>query len=543
MIGVFSKEKRNKSSLLLQKKKESKQKSAEGKQKDSKTNENNYLPLERTVSSDDASTFGWQGLGKREIRFDDNIKEYVYEVTEPELTEEDQSILEQLTRIFRLQTDIDVSESEDHDKGSLLKETLDTIIETSHIPITESQKDTVYYYLFRDFLGYGKIDSFMHDDNIEDISCDGINVPIFIYHRNYESIRTNVVFTDDNELTSFVIKLSQICGKQISIYEPIVDGKLPDGSRLQATLGKTVTKNSTFTIRRFRANPLTPIDLIGNNTISLDMISYFWLIMEYGCSILFCGGTASGKTTLLNALSLFIPPSFKIVSIEDTREINLPHENWIAGTSRTGFINSEKEKSSKDIDMFDLIKAALRQRPRVIIVGEVRGKEAYTLFQAMATGHLSYSTVHASDIQTLIQRLESPPISLPRTLLTSLDVIVFLNAVTTAKGKVERRVKSVVEIIKLDPESQRLISVTPFTWVSPMDDRFEYHGGSHILEKIKRDRGWSDEQLQKELEQRKQILTWMKKHNLRSYKEVGHVVAEYKKDPDALMAKVRADTI
>jgi len=160
--------------------------------------------------------------------------------------------------------------------------------------------------------------------------------------------------------------------------------------------------------------------------------------------------------------------------------------------------------------MFDLIKAALRQRPRVIIVGEVRGKEAYTLFQAMATGHLSYSTVHASDIQTLIQRLESPPISLPRTLLTSLDVIVFLNAVTTAKGKVERRVKSVVEIIKLDPESQRLISVTPFTWVSPMDDRFEYHGGSNILEKIKRDRGWSDEQLQKELEQRKQILTWMK---------------------------------
>jgi flagellar protein FlaI len=179
-----------------------------------------------------------------------------------------------------------------------------------------------------------------------------------------------------------------------------------------------VTRGSTFTIRRFRENPLTPVDLINFKSLSLDMAAYFWMAIENGASVLFCGGTASGKTTALNALSLFIPPAHKIITIEDTREISLPHKNWIAGTTRQGFSSSEDTKTGKDIDMFDLIRAALRQRPKVVMVGEVRGKEAYSLFQAMATGHTSYSTVHASTIHTLIQRLENPPISLPRALLT-----------------------------------------------------------------------------------------------------------------------------
>jgi len=424
-----------------------------------------------------------------------------------------------------------------------LEYTLDKLIEKNKLTLEGYSKDNIFYYIFQEFIGYGKIDVFLNDDGIEDISCDGQGVPIFIYHRKYDSIRTNVMFDNDDEVDSFVVKLAQICGKQISIYEPIVDGKLPDGSRLQTTLGKTVTQSSTFTIRRFRDNPLTPIDLINSNTLSVEMASYFWLTMDYGTSVLFCGGTASGKTTLLNALSLFIPASFKIVSVEDTREINLPHENWIAGTTRSGFSSSEENKSGKDIDMFDLIRASLRQRPRVIIVGEVRGKEAYTLFQAMATGHLSYSTVHASDIQTLIQRLESPPISLPRALLTSLDAIVFVKAITTADGKVSRRVTNTVEIIKLDPESKRLISVTPFSWVSPLDDRFVYNGGSNILDKIRKEKGWGVDELNKELSNRKQVLEWMGKNNIRSYRQVGKIVAEYKKDPEAVLEKSQKNIV
>jgi flagellar protein FlaI len=401
-------------------------------------------------------------------------------------------------------------------------------------------KDKIFYHIFREFIGYGKIDILMGDEGIEDISCDGHHVPIFIYHKKYEAISTNIRFEDADELDSFVVRLSQICGKQISIYSPIVDGKLPDGSRLQTTLAKTVTKGSTFTIRKFRADPFTPIDLIGYNTLSVDMAAYFWMVIENGASILFCGGTASGKTSSLNALSLFIPASHKIVSIEDTREVSLPHDNWIAGTTREGFASSEENKTGKDIDMFDLIRAAMRQRPRVIIVGEVRGKEAYNLFQAMATGHTSYATVHASTIHTLIQRLENPPISLPRALLTSLDVIVFQNAVDIG-GKAIRRITSVTEVVKLDPDTNQLIFMEPFSWVSKTDDRFESSGTSKILNNIRLQNDWTEEQLNKELENRMLILEWMKKKNIRSYKEVGRIVSDYHKYPDVLLKKAKGE--
>jgi len=529
---VLLEKKEKESSITQGKKREGLLQRSKRKQKEQKPHS---VPFKKSVS--------WKDLAQKEILFDEQIKEHVYTISEPLLSSEEKELKKTLIRIFRIQTDIDVYDIDETKKVESLTKTLEEIISANHLEVSSSSKDKIFYYIIRDFIGYGKIDVLMHDDEIEDISCDGKNVPIFVYHRKYESIRSNIEFNDDEKLNSFVVKLAQICGKQISIYEPIIDGKLPDGSRLQATLAKTVTASSTFTIRRFREKPLTPIDLINSNTLSLDMVAYFWLILEYGSSILFCGGTASGKTTMLNAMSLFIPGSFKIVSVEDTREINLPHENWIAGTTRTGFSTSEKDKSTKDIDMFDLIKAALRQRPRVIIVGEVRGKEAYVLFQAMATGHLSYSTVHASDIQTLIQRLESPPISLPRTLLTSLDVLVFLNAINTLEGTVERRVKSVVEIIKLDPGSQRLISVTPFSWISPADDRFERHGGSNILEKIRHEKGWNTEELEAELNRRKKVLTWMQKKNVHSYTDVGNIVSTYKKDAEGVLKKIEKDEL
>jgi len=382
----------------------------------------------------------------------------------------------------------------------------------------------------------------MHDDEIEDISCDGHGMPIFIFHNKLESITSNISFTESESLDSYVVRLSQMCGKQISVYEPIVDGKLADGSRLQTTLGKTVTNHSTFTIRKFREDPLTPIDLISNGTMSLHMAAYFWMAIEQSSSILFCGGTASGKTTTLNALSLFLPSAYKIVSIEDTREINLPHENWIAGTTRTGFSSNEASKTGKDVNMFDLVRVALRQRPQAIIVGEVRGKEAYVLFQAMTTGHLSYSTVHASNLHALIQRLENPPISLPRVLLTALDLVVFLNSVTI-KGVPARRVSNVHEIIKLDPETNRLVTMTPFHWVSEIDDRFETNIGSNVFNKIKTQNGWNDDELQKELNNRMVILEWMERKNLRSYREVGRIVSEYKKNPESVLKKIKGDKV
>lgn len=493
-----------------------------------------------TTMVNEKKGFGWKGLGERRILYDTERKDYIYEITEPQLTEEQENIKEKLITLFKKYADIDVYDSDIKQKRASLEKALDKIIHDHQLKLEQPAKDNVFYYIFREFIGYGRIDVLMNDPDIEDISCDGHEIPIFLFHKDYESIKTNVVYRNADELDSFVVKLSQMCGKQISVYEPVVDGKLADGSRLQTTLGRTITMRSTFTIRRFREDPLTPIDLIDNNTMSIDLAAYFWLTIEKGCSILFCGGTASGKTTSLNALSLFVPASFKIVSIEDTREINLPHENWIAGTTRTGFTSTETMKTGRDIDMFDLIRVALRQRPRVIIVGEVRGKEAYTLFQAMTTGHLSYSTVHASDMHSLIQRLENPPISLPRALLTSLDMIVFLNSVTV-KGVPVRRITNVTEILELDAGTNRLVTMSPFEWVAENDDRFKNNGMSRLLYKIRLQNGWSDEQLQQELRNRIQVLDWMRKKKLRSYTDVGRIVSAYTKDPNSVLLQMKRD--
>jgi flagellar protein FlaI len=488
------------------------------------------------------TNFGWNGLGSREIKYNKDRDEYIYAVTEPQLSIAEQEILQRLIYLFSIIVTVDVEGISIQKRSKYLEEALRKIIKDNHIKITQDQENRIFYHIYREFIGYGKIDILMHDDVIEDISCDGINIPVFIYHRELETIRTNIVFTSSEELDNYVVKLAQICGKQISVYDPIVDGKLEDGSRLSVTLSKTVTKDSNFTIRRFRDEPFTPIDLLLTNTMNLDMAAYFWLAIENNSSILFCGGTASGKTTTLNALALFIPASHKIVSIEDTREVNLPHENWIAGTTRTGFSQSEERRTGKDIDMFDLTRAALRQRPKVIIVGEVRGREAYTLFQAMTTGHLSYSTVHAGDIRTLIQRLESPPINLPRSLLTALDMVVFLNSVTVDKKPV-RRITTVMEIIRLDSGTNRLITFTPFSWVLEGNDEFKHDEGSRILSRIKNQNGWSDSQLDTELKTRKNILRWMLNNNIRSYQEVTQIIADFHKNPAKIMALIQRDGI
>lgn len=510
-------------------------------QSNTETSTGVVLELEKKIEIIEEQTgFGWKKQGTKRIIYDHTNHEFKFEIIEPLLKEEEKQTKNEIAHLFRMLADINTFDITYEEKQKFLEETIEHIISDNHIEVDEASKDTIFYYIFRDFLGYGRIDILMHDDGIEDISCDGPETPIFIHHRKYEAIETNIYFDSEPELNAFLVRLCQVSGKQISVFAPIVDGKLPDGSRLQATLARTVTKGSTFTIRKFKETPLTPIDLIEYNSMSTEMAAYFWMAIEDGASILFCGGTASGKTTALNALMLFIPSSHKIISIEDTREVNIPHKNWIAGTTRKGFAVSDENKTGKDIDMFDLIRAALRQRPRVIIVGECRGKEAYSLFQAMATGHTAYATVHASTIHTLIQRLENPPIELPRALLTSLDIIVFQNAVDIG-GKMVRRMTSITEIIKLDTDTNQLIFMAPYTWLSKTDDRFESAGSSKILNRIKQQNDWTDEQLVQELNNRILVLEWMRRKKIKSYKKFGSIIDEYKKFPERILELVARD--
>jgi flagellar protein FlaI len=467
------------------------------------------------------------------------LHEYSYEVIEPLLDSKELEILNLVERKFIEEVLEGLHDKTKEERVEYLKKEVNRIIEELDLKVKKLSKEKIHYYCIRDLIGYGKIDVLMIDTMIEDISCDGPKVPIYIYHRAYGSMKTNLIFEDEKELDRFVIMLAQKCGKHISVASPMVDATIPDGSRLQATLAREVTtRGSSFTIRRFRANPLTPADLVKFGTLSAEMVAYCWLAIQYGESMLISGGTASGKTTTLNAILLFIPPQMKIVSIEDTREINIPHENWIAGLTRGGF-RGKYAGGAGEIDMFELMKASLRQRPQYIIVGEVRGKEAYIIFQAMATGKATYSTIHADSVQAIIHRLENPPISLPRILVSALN-IVLLQAQVKIGDKLARRVTRIAEIVGIESDTKEIITNTIFEWESAKD-KFRYLGYSKLLDKIAYLRNISAEEVKEEFARRTEIVTWMTKKNISDYREVASIVSAYYKDPEAVIKKARME--
>ena len=472
------------------------------------------------------------------ILYDNINSEYIYEIIEPPMTRDDWDLLEKMKDMLRDRFEIKEFETIDERKEYLFK-MAEEVYKEMNLNLDDVIWERFKYYLYRDFLGYGVVQVPMIDSEVEDISCDGTNIPIYIYHRMYGSIKSNLKFEKDEQLDHYVTWIVQKSGKHISISSPMVDATLPDGSRLQATLGKYVTKRgSSFTIRRFKPNPFTPIDLIRFKTMSREMMAYLWLMVENGMSMVVCGGTASGKTTTLNAILLFIPPNMKIVSIEDTRELNLPHENWIPSLVREGVgePNPVTGKKPGEIDMFDLLKAALRQRPNYIMVGEVRGAEAYTVFQAMATGKTCYTTFHAEDVKAMVHRFENAPINLPRALITALNVVL-LQAQVKVGTSMTRRTKAITEIVGLDPETNEIITNNAYTW-NPADDSFNFSGHSYVYEKIATLKGWSQRRMELEVKRREKILKYMEKLGVRYYKDVARIVSAYYKNPEDVMKRV-----
>ena len=476
------------------------------------------------------------------VLFDKRDYSRFYYVVEPKASKQEledlQTIKDVLQRALNIERD-----TLDESQEDFLKQAVDDILDSYRLKSRKSNRQKIHYYIERDLIGYGKIDTMMKDPNIEDVSCDGPGVEIFVYHRRFESLRTNVMWEDELELEQYIIRMAQRCGKHISIAEPLLDATLMDGSRIVMTLGREVsTKGSTFTIRRFRDEPFTPVDLLEFKTFSSMQIAFFWLAMQYGMSMLFVGGTASGKTTSLNACSLFLPWQHKIVSIEETRELNLPHPNWIPGCTRQGFGGESAGSGTKapgEVDMYDLLRAALRERPEYIIVGEIRGAEAYVLFQAMATGHTTYSTFHADSIQSLVHRLENKPIEIPRVLIPALDGI-SIQIQTRVGGKRVRRNKGIIEIIGIDPHSHELLTNEAFRWDNTVDE-YIFTGKSYIFEKIMMKANLNRVEIMDETKRRQLVIEWCLKKGIRDYKDFARVVAEYYVHPEDVMRRVYED--
>jgi len=469
-----------------------------------------------------------------------NSQRIKYELIEPTLLKEEENQLKEIKDILVEEIDVNLKEIGTRDKAEeYLKAKIREIIKDYRLKIAEEAVDKLMYYIIRDFLGYGKIDPLMKDPLIEDISADGVNIPIYVWHRDYESLPTNILFKNSEELNSFIVRLAYLARKNISLAIPILDASLPDGSRIQMTYGNEITRRgSTFTIRRFRVDPLTISDLISLGTVSSEMAAYFWYAIENRASILVSGGVASGKTTVLNCFSMFIKPGLKLVSVEDTAELNLPHENWIPSVARTGFGDAGNRAGA--ITLFDLLKAAVRQRPDYLIVGEVRGEEAYTLFQAMATGHLGMGTIHGESASSVIHRLGSEPMNIPKPLLTMIDAIT-VQLRTEVDGKPARRTLAVTEIVGLDPKTRELLTNEVYRW-DARNDTFEYSGHSHILEEKMKRKGLNEKEVLEELHKRKTVLDWMVKKGIRKYTDVVSVIRDYYADPTRVFRKARLGT-
>jgi len=464
------------------------------------------------------------------ILYNEEKNEYQYQVVEPELTVFERMVLE--TVYENILDTLTVYETSSQTKEEIIETKILELIDSYSIEIDAKAIYKILYYIKRDYIGYERLDGLMKDPHIEDISCDGSDVPIFVYHRKYHNLKTNISF-EEQRLDSFVVKLTQRCGKQISIGEPLVNSTLPDGSRLNASLGKEVTfRGSSFTIRKFREHAFTPADLIKNGTFSSEILAYLWLAVENNKSMIFAGATAAGKTSSLNSVSLFIPPVAKIVSIEDTHELMLHHTNWIGSVTRESF---SKTDTVADIDMYELLRQALRQRPEYIIVGEIRGKEAMTLFQAINTGHTTYSTMHADSVDTVINRLEGDPINIPRVMIQALDILCIQKMIIRGDRRV-RRLDSIVEFIGIDPKTQDMRFNELYTW-DPKNDTFRNTGKSFVLEDIMERRNWDEQQVNLELENRKKVLEYMVEKKMDEY-EIVSLIQSYYADAGKTMKSI-----
>ncbi len=394
----------------------------------------------------------------------------------------------------------------------------------------------ILYHAERDLVGFGRIDALMRDPDIEDISCDGVNKLVYVWHRKYESIETNLEFESDEVLDDMVVKLVHMSGKHVSSAFPIVDASLPGKHRLAVCYRREVTPFGTaFTIRKFREDPYSIIDLIDLGTFSEEMAAYFWICLENRASIMILGGTAAGKTTALNTLACLIRPGSKIITIEETAELNLPHENWISLISRQSY--GLGGSNVGEVALFDLVKTSMRHRPDVLIVGEVRGQEAYVLFQALATGHGGLCTMHAENIDSAVKRLTQKPMDIAPAYIPLMNLVLSVQRVHLTKDgekKTYRRVMNIHEVA--DYEDYRCT----FKWHPIKDKHLPAFDKSVMLSAISESVGTPKKEMLAEISRRKDVLCWMRERNIRSYKDVTAIIAEYYARPEQIYEKVLA---
>ncbi|MFH1592994.1 MAG: type II/IV secretion system ATPase subunit [Candidatus Woesearchaeota archaeon] len=472
------------------------------------------------------------------IYWSEENHELVYDLEEPEMNEGEKKTLDLIEKSVEELINISFIAIKNTDVViEYLEKNIKVILNEFRVKVSQESLNKMMYYVYRDFVGLNEVEPLMKDYYIEDIECNGVGFPVYLVHRKYRNLRTNITFNDVGRLTSFVEKLAQKCGKYISYATPLLDGALPDGSRVNATYTQDITsRGPSFTVRKFTKEPFSPIKMIQVRTASPELLAYLWILIEYESNILIIGGTGSGKTSFLNSLAFFIPPQARVVSIEDTRELSLVHENWLPSVAREGIgVSNLGGSKHGEVSLFQLLKESFRQRPDYVIVGEIRGQEAYVLFQGMSSGHPSFGTMHAEDVQTMIRRLETKPIELSPSLVESLDAVVIMSQLKTTQ-KAMRKVKSVVEILKVHQKVGTAEINTPFVW-DPRTDKFYFSRNSRIFNKLMTIHGVPRQKLEVEFRRRTELLMKMYSAGIANYKEVQDIITAYYKTPKKVLKK------
>jgi flagellar protein FlaI len=494
------------------------------------------------------------------ILFDEDQEKAWYRYFEPELTEFEQHVREDLRQTIR-HVMRNQGPAEDNAR---FEQTLEELVADHAATVDSASLHKIFYYLRRDFIGYDVLAPLMGDPYLEDISCDGPSVPVFVYHREYEDLATNLVF-EPSQLDLFVHRLSQRIGKQVSAAEPQASGNLPDGSRIQITLDSDVaTRGSNFTIRTFDETPFTPVDLINLGTFSLDEMAFIWLAVEHNMSLMFVGPTASGKTTSMNAVSLFLQPQSKVVSIEQVRELSIPHSNWVSYITR----EVKQREDREEITMYDLLQSALHQRPQYILVGEIRTDPTVvrTFFQSIFTGHPGATTFHASSAEDAISRLTSEPLDITGEMASALDIVAVQHQVMQEDGRsrprrslslsevtgedegtsVGRQLDAHVENVRSDVGDDDSVSLTTlFEWDAE-SDRIEQTvdslAGSEVLQQVGAKRGWETKRVLDALDRRREVLSYMVEQDITDYDDVAATLFLFDRNEERVLDEMRAGT-
>lgn len=403
------------------------------------------------------------------------------------------------------------------------------------IQLRDKYKSQLAKNMLQELIGFGEISNLIEDDDLEEIMVIGVNKPVFVYHREYGMMETDLVFRQESEILNIIDSIARKSNRRIDQQSPILDTRLDDGSRVNATIPPLSADGPTITIRKFKKNPLTIVDLIKYNTLNTEIASFLWLSVDglgvKPANIIVSGGTSSGKTTLLNALSIFINPKERIISIEDTLELQIPHKHILRMEARTVNIENQGE-----ITIEDLVKNSLRQRPDRIIVGEVRGREAITLFTALNTGHSGFGTLHANNSRETITRLTNAPMSVPKIMISSIDFIIMEKRIYRSDGISYRRITEIAEVVGIEEGTIQLSKL--FQWDSENDEFKNLTILSKTLEEMANLKGVSMAYINEEWEKRKMILNYLVRNNISSQEEISKILEDYYNNPDFVLDRI-----